>query len=370
MAIETTKVGIVGCGNISGIYLKNCQQTFDILEVAACADLIPERAQAQAEAYGVACACTVEELLEDPEIDIVINLTTPQSHYPVALQAIQAGKSVHNEKPLALTREQGRELLKAAEQQGVRIGGAPDTFLGAGLQTCRKLIDDGWIGEPVAATAFMLGHGHESWHPSPAFYYQVGGGPMFDMGPYYLTALIHLMGPVQRVSGEASVTFPTRTITSQPLYGTEIEVETPTHISSTLKFESGAIGTIITSFDVWAHDLPCIEIYGTEGSLAVPDPNGFGGPVRVRRPGETTWHDVPLTHNYAENSRGIGVADMAYALRSGRQHRANGQLAYHVLDIMHATLDSPLQDCHIGLESTCERPAPLPMGLRNGELDL
>jgi predicted dehydrogenase len=369
MTIETTKVGIIGCGNISGIYLKNGTQTFEILEIAACADLMMERAEAQAEAYGVARACTVEELLDDPEIEIVINLTTPQAHFPVAMQAIEAGKSVHNEKPLTLTREQGQQLLEAAEKQGVRVGCAPDTFMGGGLQTCRKLIDDGWIGEPVAATAFMAGHGHESWHPSPVFYYEVGGGPMFDMGPYYLTALVNLMGPVQRVSGEARITFPQRTITSQPLYGTVIDVETPTHIASTLQFASGAVGTIITSFDVWSHNLPRIEIYGTQGSLSVPDPNGFGGPVRVRRAGDDAWHDVPLTHGYAENSRGIGVADMAYALRSGRGHRANGALAYHVLDIMQATLDTAEQGRHIELASTCERPAALPLGLRPGQLD-
>ena len=367
--MEKTKVGIIGCGNISGIYLKNCQQTFEILEIAACADLIPERAQAQAEAYGVARACSVAELLADPKIEIVINLTTPQSHFSVAMQAVQAGKSVHNEKPLALTRDEGQRLLKAAAGRGVRVGGAPDTFLGGGHQTCRKLIDDGWIGEPIGMTAFMLCHGHESWHPSPAFYYQIGGGPMFDMGPYYLTALVNMMGPIHRVSGEAAVTFPQRTITSKPLYGTVVDVETPTHIASTLQFESGAVGTIITSFDVWSSQLPPIEIYGTEGSLAVPDPNGFGGPVRVRRAGDAEWREVPLSHGYAENSRGVGVADMAYALRSGRPHRASGSLAYHVLDVMHATLDSPREGRHIEVESTCERPAALPMGLRHGLLD-
>lgn len=367
--MDKTKVGIIGCGNISGIYLKNGQETFDVLEIAACADLLPERAQEQAEKFGVGCACSVEELLADPEIKIVLNLTIPQAHFSVAMQAIEAGKSVHNEKPLTLTREEGRQLLDAAEKNGVRVGCAPDTFLGGGHQTCRKLIDDGWIGEPVAATAFMLCHGHESWHPSPVFYYKAGGGPMFDMGPYYLTALINLMGPVSRVSGEANITFPQRIITSQPLQGTLVDVDTPTHISSTLQFASGAIGTIITSFDVWSHQLPCIEIYGTEGSLRVPDPNGFGGPVSVRRSGASEWHDVPLTHIYAENSRGIGVADMAYGLQSGRPHRANGKLAYHVLDIMHATLDSPLQGRHIAIESTCERPAALPMGLTAGQLD-
>ncbi len=367
--MEKTRIGIVGCGNISSIYLKNCQQMFDILEVVACADLIPERAQAQADAYGVPRACSVKELLADPEIQIVVNLTIPQAHFDVAMQAIEAGKSVHNEKPLALTREQGKALLKAAQQRGVRVGCAPDTFLGGGHQTCRKLIDDGWIGEPIAATAFMLCHGHESWHPSPAFYYQVGGGPMFDMGPYYLTALINLMGPIERVSGEARATFPERTITSQPLYGTVVEVETPTHIASTFRFANGAIGTMITSFDVWHHNLPRIEIYGTEGTLVVPDPNGFGGPVRIRRAGDDDWHLVPLSHGYVENSRGIGVADMAYALRSGRPHRTSGELAYHVLDVMQATLDAPSSGTYVHTQSTCERPAPLPMGLRPGTLD-
>ncbi|MGC9468429.1 MAG: Gfo/Idh/MocA family protein [Anaerolineae bacterium] len=367
--METTKVGIIGCGNISSIYLKNSQESFEILEVVACADLVPERAQAQAETYGVARACSVDELLEDSEIEIVINLTTPQAHFPVAMQVIEAGKSVYNEKPLALTRAEGKELLEAAESKGVRVGCAPDTFLGGGHQTCRKLIDDGWIGEPIAATAFMLCHGHESWHPSPVFYYKIGGGPILDMGPYYLTALVNLMGPVRRVSGEAEITFPERTITSAPLNGTQIDVETPTHIASTLQFESGAVGTLIMSFDVWAHQLPRIEIYGTEGTLAVPDPNGFGGPVMIRRPGDTAWREVPLTHGYAENSRGIGVADIGYALRSGRPHRANGELAYHVLDVMLATLDSPREGRHINVESTCQRPTPLPMGLRHGILD-
>jgi predicted dehydrogenase len=366
--MDTTKIGVVGCGSISGIYLQ-AGQTFEILEIVACTDLVPERARAQAEKYGVRRACTTEELLAEPEIDIVVNLTVPAAHAEVATQALAAGKSVYSEKPLALTRGEGQRLLDAAHARGVRVGGAPDTFLGGGLQTCRKLIDDGWIGEPIGATAFMLNHGHEHWHPSPAFYYQVGGGPMFDMGSYYLTALIHLMGPVRRVSGAARTTFPERTITSQPLTGTKITVETPTHIASTLEFASGAIGTLITSFDVWAHELPRIEVYGSAGSLSVPDPNGFGGPVRVRRAGSKEWRAVPLTHGYTENSRGIGVADLAYALRSGRRHRASGERALHVLDIMQATLESAQEGRYIELSSTCERPEPLPLGLRHGTLD-
>jgi predicted dehydrogenase len=366
--MEKIKVGVIGCGNISSIYLE-VGQTFEILEIAAVADLIPERAQAQAAKYHIARACSVDELLADPEIQIVINLTIPNAHAEVGQLAVEAGKSVYNEKPLTISREDACRLLDTAQTRGVRVGGAPDTFLGGGLQTCRKLIDDGWIGEPVAATAFMLCHGHESWHPAPEFYYKVGGGPMFDMGPYYLTALVALMGPVRRVTGSARITFPERTITSQPLFGKKVEVEVPTHVAGVLDFANGAIATVVTSFDVWSAEVPRIEIYGTQGSLSVPDPNTFGGPVRVRRAGASEWSEIPLTHGYAKNSRSLGVADMACALRSGRPHRANGQMAYHVLDIMHAIHDASRLGAHVNLTSTCARPAALPVGLRDGQLD-
>jgi predicted dehydrogenase len=367
--MEKTRIGIVGCGKICSIYFKTCQ-AFENLDVAACADLVPERARAKAAEFGVPKACSVEELLADPDIRIVVNLTIPNAHYAVAAAAIKAGKSVHNEKPLTITREEGRKLLAAARRKGLRVGCAPDTFLGAGLQTCRRLIDEGRIGQPIGAAAFMLCHGHESWHPDPEFYYKVGGGPMFDMGPYYLTALVSLMGPVRRVAGMNRITFPERTITSLPKAGTRIKVDVPTHVVGLMEFAGGAIGTLTTSFDVWAHELPRIEIYGTEGTMSVPDPNGFGGPVRLRRAGEKEWTEAPLTHGYAENSRGIGVADMAYALRSGRPHRASGDLAYHVLDIMHAFHDAAAARKHVTLRSKCERPAPLPVGLKEGTLDM
>jgi predicted dehydrogenase len=365
---KPVKVGIVGCGNISDIY---CQagKTFDILDLVACADLVKDRAAAKAEKHEIPQVMSVDELLRDPEIEIVINLTVPKAHADVALAAIEAGKNVHGEKPLAVTREDGRKILDAAKKKGVRVGCAPDTFLGAGLQTCRKLIDDGWIGEPIAATAFMQCHGHESWHPDPEFYYEVGGGPMLDMGPYYLTALASLIGPVRRVTGSARATFPERTITSKPKYGKKVAVETPTHIAGVMDFANGAVGTIVTSFDVWGHTLPCIEIHGTLGSLGVPDPNTFGGVIRLHRPGQQGWSEVPYSHGYSANSRGIGVADMAYALRSGRKHRASGELAYHVLDVMHAFNDASAAGRHIDVESACERPAPLPVGLREGLLD-
>ena len=367
--MQPVKIGIIGCGAISGVYFE-AGKTFEILDIVACADLIPERAKAKAEQYQIPRACTPEELLADPEIEIVVNLTVPRAHFEVSLAALEAGKSVYSEKPLAVTREEGQRLLAAARERGLLLGCAPDTFMGGGLQTCRKLIDDGWIGEPVAAAAFMMSHGHESWHPDPEFYYQIGGGPMFDMGPYYLTALIHLIGPVRRVTGSARITFPERTITSQPKFGKKIQVETPTHVTGVMDFANGAVGTIITTFDVWAAQLPWIEIYGTEGSLSVPDPNSFGGPVAVRRAGADAWTPMPLTHGYTRQSRGLGVADMAYALRSGRRHRANGEMAYHVLEIMQAFLDASFESRHIELASTCERPAPLPMGLREGQLDV
>jgi predicted dehydrogenase len=367
--MERTKVGVIGCGNISGIYFSNMCKVFENLEVVACADLLKERAKAKATEFPCVKAMSVGKLLADPEIKIVVNLTLPKSHALVAMKAVKAGKSVHNEKPLTVTRRHAQKLLELAAQKGVLVGTAPDTFMGAGLQTCRKLIDDGVIGDPVAATAFMMCHGHEGWHPDPEFYYEVGGGPMFDMGPYYVTALVHLLGPVKRITGSARISFPTRTITSAKKNGKVVQVETPTHIAGVMDFSSGAVGTVITSFDVWSHSLPCIEIYGSKGSMQVPDPNCFGGQVRIRLEGEKDWREVPLTHSYAENSRGIGVADMAAALKSGRPHRASGELGYHVLDVMQAFHDASVKNRHIELKSTCKRPAPLPTGLPKGKLD-
>jgi predicted dehydrogenase len=350
-------IGVVGCGNISDIYFKN-MPLFG-LNTYAVADLNEERAKAKAAQYQIPNVLSVSDLMADPQIDIVLNLTIPNAHAEVGLAAVSARKSVYNEKPLTIRREDAKQLLDLAAQNNVLVGGAPDTFLGGGLQTCRQLIDNGAIGEPVAATAFMISHGHESWHPDPEFYYKVGGGPMFDMGPYYLTALVSLLGPVQRVTGSTRVTFPERTITSKPRAGTTIQVDVPTHVVGVLDFANGPIATIVTTFDVWSAELPRLEIYGTKGTLSLPDPNTFGGPVRIRLAGESGWTDVPLTHGYSENSRGLGVADMAYALRTGSAQRASGKLAYHVLDIMHAIHDASADNQHIMLESTVERPLAL-----------
>lgn len=351
-----TKVALIGCGNISDIYLQNCA-AFG-LEVAACADMDRARAEAKSAKFNVP-ARAVAEVLADPAIEIIINLTPPAAHAEISRAALNAGKHVYSEKPLATTRTEGAELIELARQKNLRIGCAPDTFLGGGLQMCRQLLDEGVIGDPVAAVAFMVGHGMEMWHPNPDFFYQPGAGPMFDVGPYYLTALIHLLGPVRRLTGSTRISFPERLITSQPLAGTKIKVNTPTHVAGVLDFVSGPVATIITSFDVWATHLPRIEIYGSLGSLSVPDPNTFGGPVRVRLAEEKEWRDVPLTHGFTDNSRGVGVMDMARALREGNAHRANGDLAFHVLDLMQAFEEASQAGRHIELASRCERPAPL-----------
>jgi len=369
MPHEQVKIGIVGCGSISAAYLRTAQ-VMKILETAACADLDAERAKAKAEEFGIRGACTVDELMADPEIRIVVNLTTPQAHFDISMKAIEAGKHVYSEKPLAVTREDGRRILDAAAAKGVRVGCAPATFIGGGLQTCRKLIDDGAIGAPVACAAFVAFHGPENWHPDPEFLYKVGAGPMFDLGPYYLTALTSLLGPVSRVTGCSGILIPERTITSEPKNGRKITVETPDHVTGCFDFASGAAGVIITSFAVWASQLPRMEIYGAEGTLSVPDPNTLGGPVRIKKPGSADWQDVRLTHPHTDRGKwGIGVADMAHAIVSGRPHRATGEQAFHILDVMHGFLDASRDGEHYIPVSRMSRPSPVPTGLAEDTLD-
>ena len=352
------RIGIVGIGNISGIYLNNLTGMFGKrVKLTAVADIIFERAEKAAADYGVKAFKSVNEMVKNGDVDIVLNLTPPKVHFDIAFAAVNAGKHVYNEKPICIKREEAAQLLKAAAEKEVRVGSAPDTFLGAGIQTCRKLIDDGWIGAPVAATAFMMSRGPEHWHPAPDFFYKDGGGPMLDMGPYYITALVSLLGPVARVSGSARISMPERTITNKLQYGDIINVEVPTHIAGVLDFANGPIGTIITSFDVYSHSLPRIEIYGTDGTLKVPDPNTFDGPVLVRRFREEEWYNIPLLREYKENSRGLGITEMAEAIEEGRPHRASAELASHVLEIMHGIHDASLSGKYYKIKAKCKRPA-------------
>lgn len=356
--MKNVTVGIIGCGNISSTYMKNIPK-FDNLTLKACADLDIKKAREQAKKFGIPEVYMVEEMLADEEIDLIINLTIPKAHAEVSLQALAANKHVYIEKPLAVTRTEGQEILAFASEKNLLVGGAPDTFLGAGIQTVIDLIERGEIGKPIGASAFMIGRGHEHWHPDPAFYYKEGGGPMFDMGPYYLTALIAMLGPIEEISGSVTMSYPERTILSEPKFGEKITVETPTHLSGTIDFASGAIGIITTSFDAFGGtSLPPIEIYGSEGTIIVPDPNTFGGPVKLRKKDAADFIEVPLIHPHDEDSRGLGVMDMAEAILDKRKHRANGLLTYHVLEAMHGFHESSENRTFYKMQSTCERPQP------------
>jgi predicted dehydrogenase len=364
--MDRVGIGIVGLGNISGAYLKAAKD-FPILDIKAVADLNPAAAKARADEYGLK-AVPLDDIFTDPAIDIVLNLTIPKAHVDVGLRAIEAGKHVYSEKPLGIEFAQGKKLVAAAKAKGLRVGSAPDTFLGGAHQTSRKLIDSGLIGTPVGGTAYFMCPGHERWHPNPAFYYEAGGGPMLDMGPYYITDLVNLLGPVAAVAGIAITPRPTRTITSEPRNGEVIPVHVPTHVSGLLQFKNGAVVTMTMSFDVAGHKHVPLEIYGTAATMIVPDPNHFGGQVeRLKTGGD--WTNVPTDMPYAEgNYRSIGLADMAHAIRANRPHRANGDLALHVLEVMESFGRASDAGTSIAMTTTVERPAPLSESLVNGRL--
>lgn len=376
VAKTTTKVGIIGCGAISGIYLENSKR-FEVFEVVACGDLRLGAAQSRAAEYDVPKACSVEQLLADPEIEIVINLTTHRAHGEVGLAVLEAGKHVYSEKPLVVYREEGQRLLHLAERKGLRVGGAPDTFLGGAWQTARRLIDEGVIGEPVGASACLMARrpprqgrrrppspdGYVSFYLTE--YYEFGGGAIFDRGPYYLNALINLLGPVRRVTGSARKTWDER----ESFDGTMMKVNTPTHVTGVLDFANGAVCTLLMTSDVYGTGWPHIEIYGSEGSLRCIDPNNFGGQLYLRKPNSQELVEVECRYGYNQNSRGLGVADMATAIRNGRPHRASGEMAYHAVDIINGIHDASRENRHIELTSTCTRPAPLPLGLEDWAID-
>jgi predicted dehydrogenase len=365
-------IGIIGCGNISHSYLKGAARSEQV-RVKCVADMRMEAAQEKAAEYGVQ-AVTMDRLLADPDVQIVINLTVPLAHAPVSMQVVEAGKHVYSEKPLVTRHAEGEGLMLAAAAKGVRVGCAPDTFLGAGHQACRHAIDAGRIGRPIAGSAFFATHGMEHWHPNPEFFFKRGGGPMLDIGPYYVTQLVNLFGPVVRVTAQATMGYATRSVSSEPLKGSIINVEVPTTVNGVLSFANGASVTITTSWDVWKHRRVPFEIYGSEGSMLVPDPNFFGGePMVSKRDGEwmpldISAHPFGIPNRYTSSRthvadyRIIGLLDMAAAVRNNRPHRASGELAMHVLEVLDAFERSSAEGRQVMIGTSCERPQPLPLG--------
>lgn len=355
--MAATGIGIIGCGVISGAYLA-AARNFPVLDIRGLADIDQQAAEKRAAEFGLR-AVPVGALLADPEIDIVVNLTIPAAHLEVGKKALAAGKHVYAEKPLGVTFAEGRELIAFARDRGLRVGSAPDTFLGGAHQQARRMIDDGAVGTPVGGTAFFMCPGHERWHPAPGFYYRHGAGPMFDMGPYYITDLVNLLGPVAEIAGFSGRPRRSREIFSAPLKGEMMPVEVDTHVAGLLAFECGALVQIGMSFDVEAHRHLPLEIYGTGGTLIVPDPNHFGGTVE-HRPAHGEWQESEAALPFADgNYRSLGVADMAGALQEGRPHRASGELALHVLEVMEAVQRASDTRSVIAVETRAERPAPL-----------
>lgn len=350
-------VGLIGAGNISDQYLT---QLISYPDLAVCfvADLLPERARAQAAKYGVPAAGTVEELLARDDVEIAVNLTVPAAHAAVAAAALAAGKHVWTEKPLATGRAAGAALVEQAETAGLLLGCAPDTVLGPGLQTARRMIERGDIGRPLTAAATMQYAGPHRWHPAPEYLYQAGGGPLLDIGPYYLTALSQLLGPITQVAARGGGAAPTRVIGTGPRAGEGFEVTVPTYVTAIYDFAAGGIAQLTLSFDSPLTRVGVLEIAGTEATLAPPDPNQFTGDLRIARTGSASWESVPVAG--VAGGRGIGVLDMARALRTGGQHRATGRIGLHILDAMFATAESIDQTRFVHVDSRFESVPALP----------
>lgn len=357
-------IGVIGCGMISEIYMENIRNRFGNMELICCADLLPEAAEKRAEQFHIR-ACCAEELLSDPKVEIVLNLTIPGEHAGVSMRALKAGKCVYSEKPLTISREEGEAMIRYAQENSLLIGSAPDTFLGDGLQQVRRMIDRGDIGRPFAAQAFMLGRGPEHFHPNPAFFYQPGAGPMLDWGPYYLTCMVALFGPVTKVSGAGRNVFPKRRVLSpkSDKYGEKFNVEVPTYITSLIEFQNGMLVTLTLTFDLknsyWESNLPYIQIYGTDGVINVPDVNQFGGPIEIRREGKET-EQIEVKGHFTDDCRGMGLSEMAHALRTGEPFQTDGQLGQHVSEVMLGILESVESGEPYILRSTCRHPAALP----------
>jgi predicted dehydrogenase len=351
------KIGIIGTGAIAPVYMAGMGQFPDDVEIVACADIQEERAKAFAEAHSLE-ARSIDALLASDDIELIVNLTIPAAHYELNTRILKAGKHLYSEKPLGLSFEEAEKSLALAAEKGLRVGCAPDTMMGEGIQTARRLIDEGAIGRPLSASAFMMYHGPDSWHPNPFFYFAPGGGPMLDMGPYYLGALVYLMGSIASVTGMVNKAFDERIAGHEAIRGQRIPVTVNTHVTGLAQFEQGAIATLIMSFDTWKSYLPRLEIHGTEGSLSLPNPNVFEGTVQLWKPDTKEWRDVESRHR-GDFQRGVGVADMAQAIQANRPHQASGELALHLLEAMLAFEQSAQEKQHILIKTRITQPEAL-----------
>ncbi|RQW64582.1 Gfo/Idh/MocA family protein [Vibrio viridaestus] len=374
------KVGIIGIGDISDVYINNLKRYSDVLEIVACASRGLEKAKQKAEQHSIPRPyASGMDVINDPDVDIVLNLTIPAVHNEFNIAALKAGKHLYSEKPLGSDLEGAKIIMQLAAEKGLMVGCAPDTFMGARLQTCRELIDNDVIGDLIGASAFCMYHGTETFHPNPDFTYKPGAGPLLDIGPYYVTALLALMGPVKSCSAMGKRSYEKREILSQPRKGEYIDVEVDTHILGNLEFQNGAMATMNMSFDIWDSELPRIEIYGTKGTLCIKDidpldgPNLFGGDLLLKTKEDYRWYGFPRASehkawvkvpsdrpfdsvSHAVNSRGIGMVDMVYALKNGRKPRASGEMAYHSLEVMTKMLLSAQEKRFYDIDSTFELP--------------
>ncbi|WP_300038670.1 Gfo/Idh/MocA family oxidoreductase [uncultured Roseobacter sp.] len=367
--MNSVSIGIIGCGNISASYL-SLAPLFKSLDIRAVADLNMDAARARAEEYSVR-ADSIDGLLAADDIDIVVNLTVPAAHFEVTTKILNAGKHAYSEKPFVLSVDEGEELRRLSSAKGLRVASAPDTFLGGSHQLARAAIDEGRVGDIIGGTCHVMSHGMEAWHPNPDFFFQPGGGPVLDLGPYYITNLVQLIGPVKAVTAMASASFETRTISNGSRHGEMVPVETPTNIHAILEFQNGALITLGASWDVWAHRHENMELYGTRASLYVPDPNFFAGAVLLAEqdgaPVEITPRDHPFSVTNSKDGQGVeranyrcaGLADMAAAIAENRPHRCSLELATHVVEVMTAILHSADSRSWIDLATTCTRPEPL-----------
>ena len=351
-------VGVMGCGVISRAYVENAS-AFESFELVACADLDRAQANALGKASGLAVV-GVDELIADPSIDVILNLTPPLAHVAVTRQALAAGKHVYTEKPLAITQEEAGALAREAELLGLRIGCAPDIFLGSAYQAGRAAIDEGAIGDPLAVSAAMLVGGQETWHPNPDIFYADGAGPLFDMGPYYLTAIVALLGPIESVAGFASTRTLERTIEIGPRTGERFTATTPTHTTAAMQLVSGVTANLVASFEARNQYICDVAIHGSEGVLVLPDPNAFGGTVRLKR-GRGGWDELPYASRGGADARGIGLHDMVEALAAGQPHRASGRLGAHIVEVARGILTSAEETRIVAIESRVDQPQPLPV---------